>query len=106
MEAPIVALCLFFGITLSGSLCTIDMVMVKFIIVEDSNKHFFAVHFVPILSKSHHKSHQDLISNQDILDISQQLFDEDHRNFLSLVTVNYQGFLNTTNINEDHAPEK
>lgn len=45
------------------------------------------------------------ISNAELAQISQALFEEDSTNFLSLVKINLQGFLNnSSNMNEDLAP--
>lgn len=59
---------------------------------------------MPILSKSNIKYKNELATNEELINISKILFDEDNQNFLSYVRVDYQGFLNSSNGNEDRAP--
>jgi hypothetical protein len=45
------------------------------------------------------------LTNTELAEISQILFDEDTTNFLKLVKINLQGYLNSSsNMNEDCAP--
>lgn len=60
---------------------------------------------MPILTKSNTKYKNELVTNEELMNISQVLFDEDNHNFLSHVRINYQGFLNSSDVNEDRAPE-
>lgn len=64
-----------------------------------------SVHFVPVLSKRNNNKKANLEADEELKNISQTLFDVDENNFLSYVTVNYQGFLNATNSTEDRAPD-
>lgn len=56
------------------------------------------------MSKSNNK-HIQSVSKLELMNISQILFDADKNDFLSRVTINYQGFLNSSNVTEDCAPD-
>lgn len=63
----------------------------------------FSVNFVPALSKT---KHLNSVSDEELMKISQILFDEDENDLLPLVKINFQGYLNSSKISEDRAPEK
>ncbi|CRK98902.1 CLUMA_CG012182, isoform A [Clunio marinus] len=97
-----------FGVTFCKS-SQHDVIVIQLLTVNYTNpcqRTFITVHIDPTLSKRNNKKkYNDTITNAELKIISQSLFDEDKKNFLSLVNVNYQGFLNASNIGEDQAPE-
>lgn len=60
---------------------------------------------MPILSKSKQGTMRNTIINEELAKISQELFETDQQDFLSHVAISYQGFLNSSNITEDRAPD-
>lgn len=44
------------------------------------------------------------VSKLELMNISQILFDADSSDFMTNVMINYQGFLNSSNVTEDRAP--
>lgn len=56
------------------------------------------------MSKSNNKNIQS-VSKLELMNISQILFDAEKNDFMSRVTLNYQGFLNSSNVTEDRAPD-
>jgi hypothetical protein len=58
---------------------------------------------VPVLSKT---KQYNSVPDEELLKISQVLFDEDENDLLPLVKINFQGYLNSSKITEDRAPQK
>jgi hypothetical protein len=56
------------------------------------------------LSKQSGKNYK-LVADEELMKISQTLFDEDKNDLLSHIKINFQGFLNSSKITEDRAPD-
>lgn len=56
-------------------------------------------------SKLQSKNFTEIASDEELSNLVHELFEADNTNFLSCVNVNMQGYHNSSNIKEDHAPE-